>query len=253
MAEQVPKSQNVDSSQKRLPESGLSFSVASSLNEIIAAWRLVYQRYVGNGLICPNPYGLHTVEQTIYSDTSVVVGALDDQVVSTLTIMHDNDGLPLDSVYGNELNALRDEGRQLLEVGLLADRRDKMSRCISAIFQLIRFPYFNAKLSGRDMLAGVHPHHAGFYQRTIGFEPWGPAKEYPRVNRQPVVLLRVNIDEVLTRKKLPKATAMFEANPLPTDAFDQRYSLNHNRISGTPIGAYLSQYVGERPTPHSAA
>ena len=224
-----------------LPRTGLEFGVAESVDQVIAAWQLVHNRYVDEGLINSNETRLHTVRQAVSPDTSVIIGTLSDQVVSTLTIMHDDDehGLPLDTVYGNELNTLRRNGRRLLEVGLLADRRVKMSRFISALFQLIRYPYFNAKFSGRDMLAGVHPHHAGFYERSMGFEPWGPVRQYPRVNNQPVLLLRVNIDQVLKQDKLPKATAIYEANPLPQEVFDHRYRFDPSTLTGSDIESFF--------------
>ena len=93
---------------KAMPESGLTFRLARNVEEVQAAWELVYQRYQQEGLIDENPHRLHTAAQAVHSNSWVLAGLLDGRVASTLTVMHDSEqGLPLDSVYGEQLDGQR--------------------------------------------------------------------------------------------------------------------------------------------------
>jgi hypothetical protein len=195
----------------------------------------------------------------------VVTGRLRGQVVSTLTAMHDTPaGLPLDSVYPRELDGLRGEGRRLMEVGLLADRRASLARFIAALQHLMRFPYYFGKHAQADILCGVHPHHAGFYQKQLGFEALGEVKAYASVNDHLVVLLRMNPLEVLARGAVPRMNAAFEARPLPGHAFEDRYRFTRKGLQGTSLDRYLRAVHGprayvaappeqDRPCPHDLA
>lgn len=221
-------------------KSDLTVGVATELNEIVEAWRLVYDLYRRIEIIDENPVGLHTNLHAVAPDTSVIVGQLDGEAVSTLTIMQDGPyGLPLDSVYNRQLNLLRRLGRPILEVGLLADRREKAGRAMAAIMEMMRYAFWNAALNGADLLCGVHPHHAQFYIRTFGFDTIGPVTVYPTVRNQPVVLLRLDIPGQMRCNPLPRGVDMYLRNPLSSDAFDQRYPLEPRRVTSTPIARYL--------------
>src|SRR4051794_7035611 len=109
--------------------SGLNFYVARTLDDVLEAWQLVYIAYRGVGLVDANPYELHTMPQAVGAQTLVVTGCLGPLSVSTLSVYLDPPGgLPLDSVYKDELAGLRGEGRRIMEVGLFGDRRDHLNR-----------------------------------------------------------------------------------------------------------------------------
>jgi hypothetical protein len=221
-------------------ESGLDYRIAGELADVLAAWHLVYQRYLLAGLIDPNEYELHAVPHAIQDTSLVAIGSLNGVVASTLTIMPDGrQGLPLEAVYPNEVAELRRQGRKFLEVGLLADRREEIKRYINSLMCMFMYPWFFARYTGHDILCGVHPHHAEFYEKAFGFVPWGPARTYPRVKDHPVTLLRLDIGASLKAERLPRATKAYLENPLPESAFEKHFDLSDPMVVSSPVGAYL--------------
>ena len=221
--------------------SGLDYGVATTLDQVLAAWHLVYTSYRRLGLIKKNEWELHAVPQVIQSKSFVITGTIRGEVASTLTIMHDGDGgLPIETVYEDEIASLRNAGSCLLEVGLLADRREEISRTIDSLMSLFRFPWFNARYSGCDIVCGVHPHHVNFYKKMFGFETIGPTRSYARVGHHAVVLLQLSIESSLRQKRLPRATKVYVENPLDETAFDSRCDLALPAIAKSPLPAYFS-------------
>src|SRR5690606_13342103 len=83
---------------------------------------------------------------------------------------------------------------RLYEVGMLADLEVAPRRSPEALFDLMRFAYHFGRYHGdTDMIIGVHPRHARFYQRLIGFDLIGPEREYGLVRGHPAVLLRLDL------------------------------------------------------------
>jgi|MudIll2142460700_1097286.scaffolds.fasta_scaffold25998_3 hypothetical protein len=220
--------------------SGLDYRIADDLDDVVAAWHLVYQRYLLAGLIDPNEQELHATTHAIQEQSLVAIGSINGAIASTLTIMPDGPrSLPLDSVYRSEIDDLRAEGRKLLEVGLLADRREEIKRYINSLMCMFMYPWFFARYTGSDIICGVHPHHAEFYEKAFGFVQYGPARAYPKVKDHPVTLLRLDIEGSLVTERLPRATKIYIENPLPECAFDHHFNLADPSVAESRIGAYL--------------
>lgn len=82
-------------------------ALAGNLNDMVAAWSLVYHKYRETGLIPQNAFEVHCSAQAVHEDAAVVVARHDGQIDSTLTVIPDQPvGLPLDKVFADELNAL---------------------------------------------------------------------------------------------------------------------------------------------------
>lgn len=224
---------------------GLTFRVARSLDDVLSAWQMVYTAYRRKELINPNPYRIHTAPQALSPHTAVIMGCLGPLTVSTLTAYVDSPaGLPLDRVYPEELQGLRGQGRTLLEVGLFADRRKHLARTAEALFQLMRFAfYFGLQLGMTDFVIGVHPRHARFYVRALGFDYWGDEKTYAAVRDHPVVLLRGDIREKISRKPLHPALDYFQKNPVSQETFDQRFSFEPQQVAGSILESFLASRV----------
>ena len=234
-------------SRSRLPDptvaGGLRFVVSESITEVESAWRLVHDSYARIGLIEPNSAGVHTVPHAVHPDTAVIVGfEPGDQIVSTMSAYLDRPGgLPLDAVYADQLNAMRQQGARLMEVGLFADRREKITRTLSALMDLMRFTfYYGVHRRATDIVIGVHPHHAGFYRRVLAFSDFGEEAGCPSVNGSPMVPLRLPIATSLELDPLPKGLAYFKTNPVPGSAYEGRVSLQLSAMVGTAIGAFLA-------------
>ncbi|WP_206064283.1 hypothetical protein [Oleiagrimonas sp. C23AA] len=216
-------------------------SCASSLEEVEAAWQLVYDRYSEMGLIEENVFSIHTAPTAVGSHACVISGPIGPDVGYTMTLFRDNPkGLALDSVYGAYLDDLRAQGRRLMEVGMLADRRRNASRSIGALFSMMRWAvHFGLHCDISDIVIGVHPRHAQFYIRCYGFEEYAPATTYALVRDNPVVLLRLRLSEVLSNDVLPRGLADARDNPIPRSAFADRFEFETNQLRDSRIAHFL--------------
>ena len=222
--------------------SELQISVATTREEVAAAWNLVYRSYRQAELIDDNPYQIHTVPHALRPGTSVILGRIDGEIVSTLTIMHDGrEGLPLDRVYQPRLDQLRKEGRRLMEVGLFADRRLSISRATAAFMEMMRFVFYSSCYSLADIMIGVHPSHAPFYERNFGFVIDGPVDVHPLVNCRPVVLLRGDTQAQLSANPVPQQLVDYVNRPLPRAAFEERARLHPENVAGTVIASFVDR------------
>lgn len=217
-------------------------SVASNLSDILSAWRLVYQVYVRTGLIDPNPHRVHTHAEVLHAGTAVIVGKRGRTITSTISSYADGpDGLPLDASCGDDLARLRDEGRTLAEIGLLADAARPGTRSSSSLLKLMRYGVFHAAHTGAsDIVIGVHPHHADFYRRILGFFDFAAPTPCRRVKDHPMVPLRLEVERQLWGPPRQKGLAFFRAHELGPEVFASRLPLDAQLTARTAIGRYLS-------------
>ncbi|MEO8779062.1 MAG: hypothetical protein ABI389_10385 [Rhodanobacter sp.] len=222
---------------------------ASTLEQVESAWRLVYQRYTQMGLIDENPFGMHAVPGAVGKHACVIWGPEGPDVGYTMTLFRDNPmGLALDSVYARELDELRGKGRRLLEVGMLADRRQSAARGIGALFSMMRWAvYYGLHTDLTDVVIGVHPRHSQFYTRCYGFEEFAEPTSYPLVRNNPVVPLRLRLREGLAKDVLPRGLAEARDNPIPASAFSHRFTFEREQLRGSLIAGFLKDRYGIDP------
>ena len=222
---------------------------ASSIEQVESAWGLVYQRYTEMGLIDENPFGIHAVPGAVGQQACVLWGPEGPDVGYTMTLFRDNPmGLALDSVYARELDELRGKGRRLFEVGMLADRRQSTARGIGALTSMMRWAVYYGLHSGlTDGVVGVHPRHAQFYVRYLGFEEFAAPTSYPLVRNNPVVPLRLRLREQLAKDVLPRGLAEARDNPLPASVFSQRFAFEPEQLRGSRIEGFLKDRYGLDP------
>jgi hypothetical protein len=122
-----------------------------------------------------------------------LVAYQEDQVVGTLTLGLDSPGgMVVDQLYKNEADELRAQGRKICDVTKLAvDQEIKSKSVLGALFHLSVI-YGRNIHHATDFLIEVNPRHALFYQRMIGFVPFGGERLCPRVNA-PAVLLKLDL------------------------------------------------------------
>lgn len=225
---------------------------ATSLEQVESAWRLVYQRYSQTGLIDENRFGIHAAPAAVGRHTSVIwgqEGPEGPEVGYTMTLFRDNpSGLALDSVYARYLGELRRKGRRLLEVGMLADRRQSASRGVGALFSMMRWAiHYGLHTDLTDIVIGVHPRHAQFYERCYSFEKFAPPTTYPLVRNNPVLPLRLRLREELAKDDLPRGLADARDNPLPASAFSHRFAFEPEQLRGSLIEGFLKDRYGIDP------
>jgi len=169
---------------------------AETRAELKQAFSLVHEEYVRMGYIRePNPARLHFSIHNLLPNASTLVMQKGGETVSTLSRIVDDPcfALSMDSLYHEELNVLRDEGRTICEVCALATSRSHQH---SNLFMfLFRTMFVDSVNNGMDDICiMVNPKHAAFYKTILLLEELGGVKFYPRVGA-PAVALRLDLRE----------------------------------------------------------
>lgn len=217
----------------------LRFGVATSLADVVDAWRLVYRAYRRIEIIPPNAQGIFTSGWAVGSHVAVLAGWMGARIVSTLTVIPDSgNGLPLDEVYAPQLNKLRDAGATLIEYGLFADRRANLMRGRESLLQMMAWAYhFSMLRDMTDCVIGVHPHHARFYMRLFGMRPVGGPSHYASLNRASVQLLHGSVERSMQER--PEGLARAMAQTMDARRFEERFGFEASIVRGSPIDAFL--------------
>jgi hypothetical protein len=190
-----------------------AIKIAENLDEHQQAFRLVYQEYVKSGYIPnPKPNGEIFSIFNLFPETAVFIVKSYQTVISTLSQFYDSKsfGLPMDSLYHEELSELRKKGRRIAEIGALATQGDY--RWQNLFMYLCQIMYWFARYQRvNDLCITVNPKHVRFYKTIFLFEEFGPEKEYPKV-AAPAVLLRLNLDTVESELKEVYSESNFDCN-----------------------------------------
>lgn len=143
--------------------------------------------------------GLNLVESAMPTgrpDRITLVASESGEVCGTMTLgLDDEQGLLADTLYPAELAALRSRGARLCELSRLAmDTRHNSREVLGALIHLV---YIHARLIHRstDAVIEVHPRHAAFYRRMLGFRIIGTERICPRVDA-PAVLMHLELSHM---------------------------------------------------------
>lgn len=171
------------------PYAPITIKVASTRAEREAAFRLVYQRYLGAGLCPPNPYQMRVTPYHLLPTTTLFVALYQGEVIFTLSLIGDGElGVPMQSIFPDEMNALRAQGVRFGELSCLADRRRELVRFLPVFVQVTRFMLQYSIRQGRErFVIAVHPKHVRFYERFVGFRPLAGERLYGSVLNKPAV------------------------------------------------------------------
>lgn len=181
---------------------GARITRAATLEDLRAAYKLVHKVYLGTGFIKAEDAGMRLRIFETTSDTATFIAKKDGKVVGVLSIIEDTPelGLPSDSAFKEELDVLRAMGRKLGEVTNQAV--DEEFRKTALPTELMRCAIAHGFEMGFDMgIATVSPSHNGFYE-LLGFrplrledEPWSGPRSYSNKLHDPVVALRINLND----------------------------------------------------------
>jgi len=195
----------------------IQYRIAATLEERTDAFRLVYDSYLKANLGDTNPYEMRVTPYHLLSTTEVFIAVCNDEVISTVSLVIDGElGLPMESVFAQQVAAKREQGIVSAEVSCLADRRSEFKELFPVFIQLCRLMAHHACARGLDeLLVAVHPRHARFYKRFMAFEPIGETSSYPCVHNKPAVPLCLNFDGAARR--FPERRNKFFGDPIPEE------------------------------------
>ncbi len=207
------------------------FRIAQCREDYCGAFRVVYEAYLEKGLTRPNLFQMRVTPYQLLPTTEVLVAVRQGEVIATLSLVRDGLlGLPMESVYPEEVAALRDRDLRLAEVSCLADRRHVRGDS-GASFRAYHPPATAMRLMSlmaqcalargvNCLLIAVHPRHARFYQRFTAFEPIGGVRTYHAVCDRPAVAMALDIDRAPIDH--PELYRRFFGLPLPAESLAPR-------------------------------
>jgi hypothetical protein len=197
-------------------ERRVQVTIASKPEEWMGAFQLVAASYQARGYEVPtgNPYRFTPFHAL--PETTVFVAKHQGRVIATLSLVLDNDllGLPMETVYGEEIAELRRAGRRLLEVTSLADEGLGLREFVPVFVTLMRLSTQYGLRRGADTwVISINPRHRAFYRKVLGFVPLGPWRAYPSVQNHPAEAYR--LDPGLMRDNAPQMYERLLGEPLP--------------------------------------
>ncbi|MBS0510305.1 MAG: hypothetical protein JSR42_03840 [Proteobacteria bacterium] len=148
------------------------------------AW-LIERMYVSRGLQAYRP------APDIDERLTTIVASRGEHLVGTMTLGVDTGtGLLADTLYKKEIDAVRRRGGKVCEITRLAMDPERGSQ--EALAGMVQILYILVSMVHKttDIFIEVHPRHAGYYQRLLGYELVGQERTCPRVGA-PAVLLHL--------------------------------------------------------------
>jgi hypothetical protein len=185
--------------------SALEVRLATGTELFDAAFRLVHDQYVARGYMTPAPSGRRLSLFNALPGTKVFVACRRRRLLGTVSLVQDSRlGLPMDEIFGAELDGLRAGGWRLGEVSALATAGGEATGGFALVLRLVRvMAIYAADVARLDYLCiAVNPRHQGFYRKAFAFEPLGTPRRYPRANGAPAVALRLDL-EAFRQQTLP--------------------------------------------------
>ncbi|MHB8973543.1 MAG: N-acyl amino acid synthase FeeM domain-containing protein [Pirellulaceae bacterium] len=176
----------------------IAFKVAETAAERRGAFRLVYDQYVEAGLARPNVHRVRVTPHHLLPTTHVFVGYYRSEIIATMTLVGDGKlGLPMESIFGDEVQCRRVPGSEISQVACVAVRRTDHCEFLTVFCGLGRVLVQFARRQGyARLLAVCHPRHAAFYRRFLGFEVIGHVAAYPQVQHHPAVPMYLDFDHL---------------------------------------------------------
>lgn len=180
---------------------GAKVTRATTLEDLISAYRLVHDVFVQRGYIAACRSGLRVRVFEALPETATFVAKAEGQVVGVTSGIIDSPdlGLPSDKAFKAEINTLRAQGRKVCEgTNWLVAESHRHSAVMSELMRCLFAHAVAEKCT--DFIGAVSPGHAKFYS-LLGFEQMGEQKSYSAEIHDPVVLVRLDLTSLADRFK----------------------------------------------------
>jgi hypothetical protein len=179
----------------------IQVKIATEQEEFEEAFELLAANYRARGYEAPSDQPYRFTPHHALPGTVTLVAKHEGHVVATLSLVPDNAilGLPMESIYGEEIEQLRREGRKLAEVVSLADEGLSLREFIQVFKALIKLEkQYHARQGGDSWVITVNPRHRGFYQKVLGFASLGERRSYPKVQDHPAEAYLLDLELMAT-------------------------------------------------------
>jgi hypothetical protein len=221
----------------------IEVKIASKRQEWKEAYELVAMNYQACGYETPLASKMRFTPYHALPDTVTLIAKHAGRVVMTFSLVPDNTmlGLPLESIYKEEVRQLRRQRRRLAEViSLAADSDVKMREFRQIFVALIKLSiHYHLSRGGDTWVITVNPRHRDFYTKGLGFVELGPPRSYAAVLDQPAEAYYMDIE--LLKAQAPKMYHEVFDDPPPAEALVAPRMLPH-----------MVRYLGARSSAASA-
>jgi hypothetical protein len=218
--------------------SSAEVQIAGTFEARSSAFELVYRKYTETGLIQPNRFNLRVTPYHLLPTTSIFVAVERDRVICTVSLIGDGVlGLPMEGVYASEIRDRRQQRMHIGEVSCLAFEPMVLRNFLMVFMNLTRLMAQHARASGmHQFLIAVHPQHARFYERFMGFERVGPLRSYPPAQDAPAVAMCLDFAAIDQNRTLRWKS--YFGSRLPPDELRPRPMSSEERAFFGPISQF---------------
>jgi hypothetical protein len=193
--------------------------VASQPEEFEEAYRLVAANYQASGYEPPGSKPIRFTPYHALPDTTTYVAKHEGRVVATFSLVPDNHllGLPLETIFPEEIAALRQGGARMAEVTSFAAGEMSLREFSQVFLALIRLmKQHHVRHGGDTWVITVNPKHRNFYTKVLGYVPLGPCRPHPKVQGAPAEAYVLDVDGM--RARAPEKYEELLADPVPAEA-----------------------------------
>jgi len=203
--------------------------IASDRAEWKDAFQLVASNYQACGYEAPHACKVRFTPYHALPDSVTFLAKHEGRTLMTLSLVPDNTllGLPLETIFGEEVRALRRQRRRLGEViSLAADKELSMREFRQVFVGLIRLmKQYHVTHGGDTWVITVNPKHRAFYTKVLGYASLGPNRPYGAVEGAPAEAYVLDVP--LMQASVPKMYAQIFGEWLPGDALVAPKMLPH--------------------------
>ncbi|CAN5731914.1 hypothetical protein BH11PSE8_BH11PSE8_06480 [soil metagenome] len=177
----------IDSLEEEVGQRLLKIRAADSSGQRSSASILIHRMYATRGYLSTS------LPEAPNANRITLTASNLDVTIGTITVGFDcAEGLLVDELFSDEVNAMRNRGRRICEFTKLAmDSVVKSKRALASLFH-VAFIYAFRLRHFNDLLIEVNPRHVRYYERMLGFEARGPTRLNRRVNA-PAVLMSLSL------------------------------------------------------------
>jgi len=211
--------------------------IAENLEELLAAYRLVYRRYAERGLVRREPGGILYSSEFGEGDSRTLVAVnADGELNATATFVEGAADFSPEAIIPWRMLAEPDLNRRLAGVTCLAAASSAKGPSPVAFFALARYLFQYAKYRGFEgLVISIHPRQLRFYGRICPIVPLGPAYRQAKLGNALAVACRIDLDSESLSRIAPGVLSWFASPISPLE-------LSRPGISAVD-NAFLNQYA----------
>lgn len=212
----------------------VTYTIASSRDELVAAYRLIHDELVSCDRIAPQPFGLYVDIHLVLPETTTFVAKVGGTVVATMSLIADSPlHLPMDAFLPGTLSELRTRGCRIGEVTALVDRRSLDNRCLPVLLGLSKrlFQYARDNLGLTDLFANVDYAREVLYRKHLGFEAFPCAEACFGANELFRSPLRLSFEHIERECRISaRRWQLFSSQSMHDSVFEPKYFMTADDV-----------------------